>query len=179
MKKERENEREDMLIYVLSWSSISSMYILVSWALVYNKANFLYQNKTETTNLTLEQCFISVCSALWCSCKYWCWQNQDYWHGCQMCAIFAQSWSGQPWYKYSGPSCQGKGNRIRKIGQKIHGSILLRFFWLSLFRDFDILHITYWLIDTFVFQTVCLIGVVEKYKELAKYNLRQLTSSQQ
>lgn len=28
-----------------------------------------------------------------------------------------------------------------------------------------------------VLQTVCLIGVVEKYKELAKYNLRQLTSS--
>jgi len=26
-------------------------------------------------------------------------------------------------------------------------------------------------------QTVCLIGVVEKYKELAKYNLRQLTST--
>lgn len=28
-------------------------------------------------------------------------------------------------------------------------------------------------------RTVCLIGVVEKYKELAKYNLRQLTSSNQ
>ncbi|KAL7126942.1 hypothetical protein ABFS83_14G220500 [Erythranthe nasuta] len=30
-----------------------------------------------------------------------------------------------------------------------------------------------------VVKTVCLIGVVEKYKELAKYNLRQLTSSDQ
>ncbi|KMT14564.1 hypothetical protein BVRB_4g073340 [Beta vulgaris subsp. vulgaris] len=29
-----------------------------------------------------------------------------------------------------------------------------------------------------VVKTVCLIGVVEKYKELAKYNLRQLTSSE-
>uniref|UniRef100_A0A2P2NFP6 Uncharacterized protein MANES_14G005500 n=1 Tax=Rhizophora mucronata TaxID=61149 RepID=A0A2P2NFP6_RHIMU len=27
-----------------------------------------------------------------------------------------------------------------------------------------------------IIKTVCLIGVVEKYKELAKYNLRQLTS---
>jgi tRNA acetyltransferase TAN1 len=26
-------------------------------------------------------------------------------------------------------------------------------------------------------KTVCLLGVVEKYKELAKYNLRQLTST--
>lgn len=25
-------------------------------------------------------------------------------------------------------------------------------------------------------QTICMIGVVEKYKELAKFNLRQLTS---
>ena len=31
--------------------------------------------------------------------------------------------------------------------------------------------------SSFNFQTVCLIGVIEKYKELAKYNLRQLTSS--
>ncbi|XP_065867538.1 uncharacterized protein [Euphorbia lathyris] len=30
-----------------------------------------------------------------------------------------------------------------------------------------------------IVKTVCLIGVVEKYKELAKYNLRQLTSPQQ
>uniref|UniRef100_A0A2P2PEE1 Uncharacterized protein n=1 Tax=Rhizophora mucronata TaxID=61149 RepID=A0A2P2PEE1_RHIMU len=30
-----------------------------------------------------------------------------------------------------------------------------------------------------LFQTLCLIGVVEKYKELAKYNLRQLTSPKQ
>ncbi|XP_050284518.1 uncharacterized protein LOC126724189 [Quercus robur] len=29
-----------------------------------------------------------------------------------------------------------------------------------------------------IVKTVCLIGVVEKYKELAKYNIRQLTSSQ-
>lgn len=27
-----------------------------------------------------------------------------------------------------------------------------------------------------ILQTVCLLGVVDKYKELAKYNLRQLTS---
>lgn len=34
--------------------------------------------------------------------------------------------------------------------------------------------------DTLVlhfFQTVCLIGVAERYKELAKYNVRQLTSA--
>ncbi|KAJ8770937.1 hypothetical protein K2173_022109 [Erythroxylum novogranatense] len=30
-----------------------------------------------------------------------------------------------------------------------------------------------------IVKTVCLVGVVEKYKELAKYNLRQLTSSKQ